>query len=109
MTRYRRAFAEGGTFFFTINTYQRQKILTHPDALAALREAMERVRIERPFEIDAWVVLPDHMHLIMTLPEGDTDYSTRLSIIKRLTSQKALHLVGIAQSASSLRRKESGF
>jgi putative transposase len=45
----------------------------------------------------------------MTLPEGDTDYSTRLSIIKRLTSQKAAHLVGVSQSASSLRRKESGF
>ena len=109
MTRYRRAFAEGGTFFFTINTYQRQKILTHPGTLAALREATEKVRTARPFEIDAWVVLPDHMHLAMTLPNGDMDYSTRLSIIKRLTSQKASHLVGVAQTASSLRRKESGF
>jgi putative transposase len=109
MTRYRRAFAKGGTFFFTINTYQRQKILTHPDALAALREAIVRVRIDRPFDIVAWVVLPDHMDLVMTLPEGDTDYSTRLSIIKRLTSQKLAHLVDVGQSASSLRRKESGF
>lgn len=109
MTRYRRALAEGGTFFFTINAYKRQKILTHPNALAALREATEKVRAERPFEIDAWVVLPDHMHMVMTLPDGDTDYSTRLSIIKRLTSRKASHLVGVTQTASSSRRKESGF
>jgi putative transposase len=37
---------------------------------------------ERPFHIDAWVVLPDHMHCIWTLPPGDTNYSERWKAIK---------------------------
>ncbi|MDO9446629.1 MAG: transposase, partial [Candidatus Nitrotoga sp.] len=40
----------------------------------------------RPFVIDAWVVLPDHLHCVWTLPEGDADFSTRWMIIKRAVS-----------------------
>ena len=47
-----------------------------------LREAVRVTKRERPFEIDAWVVLPDHMHCVWTLPEGDADFSTRWSVIK---------------------------
>ena len=47
-----------------------------------LREAVRQTRAERPFQIDAWVVLPDQLHCIWTLPEGDTDYSTRWGAIK---------------------------
>jgi putative transposase len=47
-----------------------------------LREAVREVRAERPFGIDAWVVLPDHMHAVWTLPEADADFSTRWVAIK---------------------------
>ncbi len=48
----------------------------------ALREAVRVTRRERPFHIDAWVVLPDHLHCVWTLPAGDDDFSNRWRAIK---------------------------
>jgi putative transposase len=81
MSRYRRA-ASGATYFFTVVAYHRRPILCDDRVRAALREALERVRTRLPFEIDAMVLMPDHLHCIFTLPEGDTDFSTRWSQIK---------------------------
>ena len=82
MPRYRRQFA-GPTFFFTLVAYRRRTIFCTPVLRTALRDAIETVRVTRPFVIDAWVLMPDHMHCIWTLPEGDEDYSTRWAEIKR--------------------------
>lgn len=83
MSRYRRANVEGATYFFTLVTERRQSILTNEDVREALRAAILKVRSTHPFEIDAWVLLPDHLHCIWTLPEGDADFSTRWRLIKR--------------------------
>lgn len=83
MPRYRRANVPGGTYFFTLVSEQRQPILTHPQARLALREAILLVRETLPFQIDGWVLLPDHLHAIWTLPEGDSDFSNRWRLIKR--------------------------
>lgn len=77
MSRYRRARVPGGTHFFTVVTERRQPILTRVDVRQALREAIVLVRETLPFRIDGWVLLPDHLHAIWTLPEGDADFSTR--------------------------------
>ena len=77
MPDYRRAFVPGGTFFFTVVTYRRQPWLVDADARAALHDATTRCREARPFVVDAWALLPDHLHAVWTLPSGDTDYSTR--------------------------------
>jgi putative transposase len=87
MTRYRRITA-GSTFFFTIVTYRRRPILCKDAVRAALRQAIHDVRVTRPFSIDALVLLPDHLHCIWTLPDGDSDYSTRWSRIKRNVSRE---------------------
>ena len=50
--------------FFTVVAYQRQPLLTKPAVRRALRQAIQRVRTERPFSIEAVVLLPDHMHMI---------------------------------------------
>jgi putative transposase len=82
MVRYRRNFASGGTFFLTVTLADRtSSALT--DHIVALRAAVKRTRRQHPFTIDAMVVLSDHFHMIMTLPEGDADFSNRLSLIKR--------------------------
>ena len=86
MPDYRRAFVPGGTFFFTVVTYRRQPWLVDADARAALHDATTRCRAVRPFVMDAWVLMPDHLHAVWTLPPGDTDYSTRWSQIKRTLS-----------------------
>lgn len=83
MPYYRRAAVPGGTYFFTVVTQGRQAILTHDDVRTALREAIDRVRARLPFRIDGWVLLPDHMHAIWTLPDGDADFSNRWRLIKR--------------------------
>ena len=86
MPVYRRAFVPGGTFFFTVVTYRRQPWLVDADARAALHDAIARSRLARPCVVNAWVLMPDHLHALWTLPPGDTDYSTRWSQIKRTVS-----------------------
>lgn len=86
MSRYRRATNAGCSYFFTVVTYRRQPILCDDAVRNALRTAIESVRKSRPFVIDAWVLLPDHLHCVWTLPDGDADFSTRWMKIKRTVS-----------------------
>ena len=81
MSDYRRNRVPGGTYFFTVNLLERRSCLL-VEQIDALRNAVRQVRARRPFHIDAWVVLPDHMHCIWTLPPGDADYSGRWKAIK---------------------------
>src|SRR5438876_11811889 len=75
MSNYRRYFVPGGAFFFTVVSHERRGFLTQPLARRCLREAFETARAKRPFEIVAIVLLPDHLHSIRTLPNGDPAYS----------------------------------
>jgi len=81
--RYRRARETGGTFFFTVVTHNRREFLSNPESVALLRSVFKNVMARHPFHIDALVIMPDHLHAIWTLPDGDTDYSIRWSLIKR--------------------------
>jgi putative transposase len=82
MVRYRRNFIAGGTFFITATLADRRsRVLV--DHVEALRTAMRVTRQRHPFTINAAVVLPDHLHMVMTLPDGDADFSMRWSLIKR--------------------------
>jgi putative transposase len=81
MSDYRRAFVPGGRWFFTANLLNRRSGLLTKE-IAALREATRRTRDRHPFRIDAFVVLPDHIHTIWTLPSDDADFSTRWRLIK---------------------------
>ncbi|MBD9358867.1 transposase [Methylomonas sp. EbA] len=81
MPDYRRYRVPGGTYFFTVNLPERKRdlLVRH---IGDLREAVRKTKQERSFHIDAWVVLPDHMHCIWTLPPGDSDFSNRWKVIK---------------------------
>ena len=81
MVRYRRNFIEAGTFFFTVTLADRRSTLLI-DRVQMLREAFRVARRDRPFAIDAVVILPDHLHAIMTLPVDDADFSGRWRRIK---------------------------
>lgn len=82
MSNYRRHYVPGGTWFFTVNLQNRQSdLLTrHIDSL---RQATSSVKRSKPFTINGWVILPEHMHCIWTLPEGDSDFSGRWRDIKK--------------------------
>ena len=79
--QYRRNQLEGGSYFFTVNLAERKRRLL-VEHIAALREAFRNVRSRHPFQIDAIVIMPDHLHAVVTLPPGDADYSTRWMLIK---------------------------
>src|ERR1700730_5320438 len=81
MVLYRRNFLPGGTFFFTVTLDDRRSSAL-VDHVALLRAAFRKARGIQPFAIDAIVVLPDHLHAIMTLPPGDSDFSNRWRRIK---------------------------
>lgn len=111
MPNYRRNIAAGGTFFFTVVTHQRQAFLTTELARTCLRRGIQHVRKRRPFTINAIVLLPDHLHCIWALPEGDDDYSYRWSRIKARFSQFYSACGGLESKISSSRAKrgERGF
>ena len=81
MVGYRRNFIRGGTYFFTVTLADRRSTIL-VDHVDALRAAFRRTRSERPFAVDAIVVLPDHLHAILTLPPTDSDFSGRWRRIK---------------------------
>jgi putative transposase len=83
MSYYRRLYTTGASYFFTVTTFNRQPILCHKPIRNALRQAIKKTRLRLPFIIDAWVLMPDHLHCIWTLPSGDADFSKRWSLIKR--------------------------
>ena len=104
MSNYIRPRRPGASVFLTIALAQRgtRGLVEHVEVL---RAAVRKTRTERPFAIDAWVVLPDHMHCVWTLPPGDHDYSTRVQAIKAQFSRKVP--MGF-QRASHKARRERG-
>lgn len=82
MVRYRRNLVAGGTYFFTATLVDRRSTAL-VDHIDALRVAIRVTRQAHSFTIDAVVVLPDHLHIVMTLPAGDADYPNRWRLIKR--------------------------
>ena len=79
--RYRRADTKGGTYFFTVNLARRNNTLLI-DHIDILRTVINKVKKQHPFKLDAMVVLPEHLHAVLTLPEDDFDYPTRWMLIK---------------------------
>jgi len=83
MVNYRRNFIPGATYFFTVALEDRRRDTLTKNILA-LRQAFRTTRSERPFQIDAIVVLPEHLHAIWTLPSSDSDFSGRWRRVKSL-------------------------
>jgi putative transposase len=99
MVRYRRNYVPGGTYFFTVTLADhRSRALV--DNIRLLRSAFRTARQERPFSIEAIVVLPDHLHTIITLPESDADFSGRWRRIKGLFSREVAKTAGIKANSS---------
>jgi len=105
MTDYRRNRVPGGTYFFTVNLYDRRSQLLTAN-IDLLRDAIREVRAKAPFHIDAWVVLPDHLHSLWTLPDRDLDFSGRWQTIKTAFSKQVPE--GEFRSASREAKGERG-
>ncbi len=100
MTGYRRNFVSGGSYFFTVNLADRRaRLLT--DHIGLLRSAFRETRARHSFAIDAIVILPDHLHAMWTLPDGDHDFATRWRLIKSVFSRALPKTETISASRAS--------
>jgi len=95
--QYRRANTPGACYFFTVNIYDRNKTLL-TDHVDVLREAIKKTKKDHFFDIEAIVILPDHLHTIWTLPDNDADFSTRWRLIKGAFSRTLNLTEDISQS-----------
>lgn len=86
MSNYVRCRLPGGCYFFTVNLLERKKQLL-TEHIGLLRDALRTVKQQQPFHIDAIVILPEHLHCILTMPQGDDDYSSRWREIKKSFSK----------------------
>ena len=107
MSDYRRWFVAGGTYFFTLVTQDRRPILTTDDGRRFLRSAIRKVQESFPFELIATCLLPDHWHLVMQLPKGDSNYSIRIKRIKTEFS-RSWTTAGHGESSVSEARTRKG-
>lgn len=109
MANYRRACEPGGTFFFTVVTCRRGIIFDKPESRRILREIVQEVRQRRPFTNDAWVLLPEHLHCIWTLPKETSDFSARWGLIKSGFSKRTRSLFHVEEwiNDSKLKHRES--
>jgi len=105
MPNYRRNRLQGGSYFFTVNLLDRRSDLLVTE-IVALRAAVRTARARQPFHIDAWVVLPDHMHCLWTLPPGDDDFPARWQAIKAIFSRSVPWPDD--RRASLVRKREAG-
>jgi putative transposase len=110
MTNYRRARFCGGYYFFTVVTYKRRPFLVDDLSRVCLRSAWRSVQRDRPFELVAFCLLPDHLHCLWRLPEGDNDFSQRWMLIKKGFTRRYLKASGLesGQSLSRETKRERG-
>jgi REP-associated tyrosine transposase len=103
--RYRRVNITGATYFFTLVTEHRRPLFLERAAVALFLTAIETIRARHPFEIDAYVVLPDHLHALWTLPEGDANFSTRWRLIKEAFTRAYIKRHAAPERSESRRSK----
>ncbi len=109
MSQYRRSYVPGGVFFLTLVTYRRIPLFSNIENISLLRKAIAKMRSEKPFDITAAVVLPEHLHFIWSLPPNDSDYSGRVSRVKVLftRSLRGKGLSSVEVSSSRRKHRES--
>ncbi|MFA5959287.1 MAG: transposase [Tatlockia sp.] len=84
---YRRVYVPRASYFLTLTLQDRQSNLLI-SKINQLRIAFLQSQKNHPFTIDGIVVLPDHLHLIMTLPNDEVNYSQRIGFIKSAFSRQ---------------------
>ncbi len=106
MPNYRRAHIPGGTFFFTVVTHRRRRLFHIPRNRKMLGDAIRTCQKDWPFELNAIVLLPDHLHAIWALPRGDENYSGRWSVIKATFTSRYLAEGGRDWAVSAGKQRE---
>jgi putative transposase len=106
MSQYRRLYIPGGVYFFTVVTFARKPIFADRAACELLHRIWIKTRRRPPSITEAFCLLPDHLHCIWRLPEGDSDFSIRWSEIKRLFTKGYVETIGYGGYRNASRRKK---
>jgi len=109
MPNYRRDQTPGATWFFTVVAFQRRPIFCNRKFRNSLKRAILRTQENHPFNVNAWVLLPDHLHCVWTLPDDDSDFSIRWKLIKQYVSRdcQSEFKLQVSLSAAKRKRRES--
>lgn len=108
MPNYRRIHTDGGTYFFTVVTNERIPLFSNPQNIELLQRIIADTQKCYPFEQQAYCILPNHIHCIWKLPEGDHDYSIRWQVIKALVTRELGSKADIEGPISEFTEEETG-
>jgi len=100
--KYRRVFNSGKSYFFTVVTEKRQPLFNNEKAVQLFSDALRHVMTLHPFTQDAFVIMPDHIHCVWSFPDGDTDYSTRWTLLKPGLRNRRSHEVSVRNPGSRI-------
>ena len=103
--RYRRTRVAGASYFFTLVTEQRRPIFRDDEMVRLFQNGLANVKQWHPFIAEAHVILPDHLHVIWTLPDGDENFSTRWRLVKEVFTRAYLKINLAPDRAESRRVK----
>ena len=106
MSNYRRSNTPGATYFFTLITHNRKPLFSIDRAPRILRWAISDVRERRPFKVEAICLLPDHIHTIWRLPDGDSAYPQRWNEIKGIFTKQFRDISSDEEQISRSRQRK---
>jgi putative transposase len=82
MTEYRRFYIPKAMWFFTVNLAERKNNHLLIDKIDVLRDAFRYIKQQKPFQMNAVVIMPDHLDCIWTMPPDDGNFSTQWNMLK---------------------------
>ena len=97
MPNYIRNLVYGGTYFFTLVTHNRKPYFSDEGAVDILLKAIRETQKRKPFDLIAYCILFDHLHLLISLPIDDRSFSQIIRNVKRITTKDIRELLGIPE------------
>ncbi len=86
----RREEAPGHARFLTFSCFRRQPLMLQDDLAARFIRGLARARTELRFKLYAWVVMPEHIHLLLTPDLTSAPVPLILNAIKAPLARSAL-------------------
>ena len=100
--RLRRCYGAGYLHFITSSCYQRRPLLGSAHHRDLFLETLEEVRRRYHFIVVGYVVMPEHIHLLMSESEQGNP-STVMQVLKQRTARKLMRAMGNLRSSEKER------
>ena len=87
---------EGHIYYITTVVYNRLPVFTRPSFVTPLYDSLNFYRYGQGFKILGYVIMPDHMHLVLW-PYGDSSISDIMRDYKKFTSKRIIRQAEVEQ------------